>query len=329
MTIDPAIQEDYSRLHPVYVAAAMAFGSNPPDHVNIPLPELRIQLDGFALQQRGKVPEVICYDKQIPFGDGKHVEVRIIRPPGTETEMLPGVVFFHGGGFIFGDKDTFLKATADLALRSRTAVVYVEYSKSPEVQYPIALEECYGVVSWMAKQGASVHVNPEKLAVAGDSAGGNLATAVCMLAKQRGCVDIIKTQIMMYPMTADGQLRETYDSVKRYGVTPLYGLSLVQVETATFAYCGKTSSPDPLISPLLCDDLSGLPPALVLTADCDVLRDEGEAYATKLMAAGVETVAIRVLGTVHGFFQMPVPETPHYHKSLSLIAAHLADIFSS
>ncbi|KAI9496277.1 Alpha/Beta hydrolase protein [Zychaea mexicana] len=341
-----SLNDEYKRLHPVYVAAAKAFAANPPNHENIPLPQLRAAIDGQCLQLRGTVPKVAVEDKMVPYSmdNNKEVQVRIVRPPGTEAKDLPGVIFLHGGGWIFGDKDTYLKTTADLAIRTQTVVIYVEYAKSPEAQYPKALEQAFGVARWLHTHGGSIHVHADQLATCGDSAGGNLATAVCLLAKKRGYADMIKTQILLYPtVSGSHEQRSELESVQRFGSTNDFGLSWSHVDLALNAYCGTTEVTTTttttikqddikLIAPLSASaqELQGLPPCLMILAECDVVRTEGELYANKLMSAGVETVAIQILGTIHGFFQMPLPiDTPQYHKTMSMIAAHLTDVFFS
>ncbi|KAI7855729.1 alpha/beta hydrolase fold-domain-containing protein [Circinella umbellata] len=330
-----SLEQEYERLHPVYVTAAKTFAANPPDPTKTSLSELRLIVDSYNLQARGKVPDVLIEDKILPVTQDdikKKVEIRIVRPPGSENDILPGVIYLHGGGWVFGNKETFLKTIADLAVRTHTAVIYVEYSKSPEVQYPTALYEIYAVAQWLNKHGNSIHVDQEKLATCGDSAGGNMATSVCLLAKERGFPNLIKTQILLYPtICGSHEQRLGFETIQRFGTTADFGLSLEQAEISLINYCGKVDvQEDILIAPLSAtiEDLKGLPPCLLIMADCDLMRSENELYAIKLMQAKVETVAIQMHGTIHGFIQMPLPmDTPQYHKTMSLIAAHLTDLF--
>ncbi|KAI9268851.1 Alpha/Beta hydrolase protein [Phascolomyces articulosus] len=265
--------------------------------------------------------------------DEGQVEIRMVRPPGTENVTLPGVVFLHGGGWVFGNKETYLKTLADFAVRAHVAIIYVEYSKSPEVKYPTALHQSYAVTQWLHNHGNSIHVNPDQLATCGDSAGGNMASAICLLAKERGFPNLIKTQILLYPtISGSHEERLGLTSIQRFGSTADFGLSLEQIDTALYSYSGSLENKtDPLIAPLnaTTTTLEGLPPCLLIMADSDALRSENELFATKLMQADVETIAIRMYGTTHGFMQMTVPfDTPQYMKTLSLMAAHLNDTFS-
>ena len=224
----------------------------------------------------------------------RNVKLRIFRPEGN-TSRLPVVMYFHGGGWVLGDADTYDYFMRELTNGSGAAVVFVEYSRSPEARYPVALEECYAATKWIAEHGAELNLNVAKIAVAGDSAGGNLATAVCLLASKRGG-PAITAQVLIYPVTGHDFNSSSFEQFAK-------GYFLTREASQWF---WKQYAPDESQStacPMIAtdDELKGLPPALIITGECDILRDEGEAYARKLMTAGIPVTCTRYLGAIHGF----------------------------
>ncbi|KAI9494765.1 putative lipase protein, partial [Zychaea mexicana] len=180
-------------------------------------------------------------------------------------------------------------------------VIFVNYSLAPEVRHPVALEECYDTLEWIAKNGASINVDTSKLVVAGDSAGGNLTTVLSMLDKKRG-LNAIKYQVLYYPVTDANFSTGSYNQFQEG-----YYLTRKMMEWFWNQYVPEEKDRrDITAAPLHAsdEDLKGLPPAFVMTAEADVLRDEGEAYARKLVAAGVQVTAVRVLGLIHGVFNV-------------------------
>ncbi|KAI8368242.1 alpha/beta hydrolase fold-domain-containing protein [Radiomyces spectabilis] len=286
----PVILEDYIK---------KLLDSLPPgDVTKLPQEDFR---DLFWHTPAGTVlPDVQVRDTILPTSKGD-VSVTIARP--TTNDTLPCIVYFHGGGWFTGNKYCHALIMRELAVQARAAVVFVNYSLSPEVKYPVAMEECYSVVEWLAnsKNAASLQINAHQLAVAGDSAGGNFATVISLLAKRRGLGKAIKYQVLYYPVTNDNFATESYETFQD-------GFLLTR-NMMKFFFDQYTTEEDRLLDtvcPLKAstEDLLGLPPALVITAEADVLRDEGEAYARKLMQAGVKVVATRYLGLIHGFFTM-------------------------
>ncbi|CAO3600259.1 unnamed protein product [Absidia cylindrospora] len=309
--------------HPVYQAAfealnKLGFSLSAPDYEQTrhlwntkPLPE------GVVL------PESIVEEKVITAGlDNQLVTLTIVRPAGTENEILPGLVFFHGGGYVLGSYRASEKLVKDLAKNAHVAVIFVDYSLSPEVKFPVAVEECYSSVLWLHENAASIKVDPSKLAVGGDSAGGNLSTVISILLKQRNHGGVVKGQILFYPVLA--QSSEHYESYQVYGDGD-YFLSRDDMAFFFNAYLDGGEVPnDVRCAPLLAtlNELKDLPPALVLTAECDVLRDEGEEYARRLTDAGVNACCVRMMGAVHGYATMPL-DTPQYRRSMSLVSSFL------
>jgi acetyl esterase len=197
---------------------------------------------------------------KVPGGRDGDVSVRIVRPAGA-TGTLPVILYIHRAGWVFGNAGTHDRLVRELAVRAGAAAEFPEYSLSPEVKYPVALEECYAVARWLAEGAPGNRLDASRVAIAGDSVGGNMTAALAILAKQRGDI------------TFAAQL-------------PLYPLSTVSTLGAEE------------------DELRGLPKALVINGECDVLRDEGENYARKLRAAGVDVTAARYAGTIHDFMML-------------------------
>jgi acetyl esterase len=250
--------------------------------------------------------------------------VQIVKPSRV-PEPLPAIVYYHGGGWVLGDCDTHGRMVREIAVQSQAAVVFVEFARSPEVRYPVLLEQCYRALTWTAERGDTVGLDATRLAVAGDSAGGNLAAAVSMLAAKRGGPNL-KLQALLYPITDCDFTTASYRDFET-------GLNLDAAGMRWFwnhYLPDETLRTDPLASPLRAslDDLKGLPAALVITAECDVLRDEGEAYARKLASAGVSVAAVRFGGVLHAF--MMVDQLAHERQAASamrLLASELRQAF--
>ena len=236
-------------------------------------------------------------EKWINVGD---VPVRIVKPTGT-TGQLPTILYVHGGGWILGNAGTHDRLVRELAVGVGAAVVFVEYDRSPEARYPVAIEQAYATAQWIVKEGAAEGLDAGRLAVAGDSVGGNMTAALTILAKQRGDVTFVH-QSMYYPVTDAGQDTASY---REFADGPyLPARSMAWFWDAYLPEVEKRAeiTASPLRATL--DDLAGLPEAFLLVDENDVLRDEGEAYARKLTAAGVRTTSARYNGTLHDFMML-------------------------
>jgi acetyl esterase len=228
------------------------------------------------------------------------VRVRIVRPPDA-TGMLPAILYMHGGGWVLGNADTHDRLVRELATGTNAAVVFVEYDRSPEAHYPVALEQGYATAQWIMREGASNGLDSERLAVAGDSVGGGMTAALALMAHDRGDVRFVQ-QSMYYPVTDAGMDTGSYEQFAE-------GYFLFAAGMAWFwdAYCPDLERrSEPYASPLRASDdqLAGLPPAFVIVDEADVLRDEGEAYAARLRAAGVPVTTVRYDGITHDFMML-------------------------
>ena len=274
---------------------------------DVPIEEMTPQAmrEAYAmLNATGSKAEMVSVtDRTVP-GPGGDIPVRVYVPT-TEPGPGPVLVYFHGGGWVIGDLETHDSTVRALASGSGATVVSVDYRLAPEHPFPAPLDDCLAAVRWVADHGAEIDVDPARLAVAGDSAGGNLAAAVALALRDTG--PALRAQVLVYPVT-DGTLGEP--SMDENGD----GYFLTKATMAWFwdHYTGAGDRTDPLASPLHAPDeaLAGLAPALVITAEFDPLRDEGEAYASRLAAAGADVTTSRYDGMIHGFFSMGdfVPE---------------------
>ncbi len=242
------------------------------------------------------------------------VRVRIVRPLGA-AGTLPVVLYIHGAGWVFGNAHTHDRLVRDLAIGSHAAVVFPEYDRSPEAPYPVAVEQSYAVARWIAREGAANLLDASRLAIAGDSVGGNMAAALTLLGKERGDVSFVQ-QVLFYPVTNAAFDTASYDEFAEGYFLTREGMKWFWDQYTT----SEAQRSEPTASPLRAglDQLAGLPPALVITAEADVLRDEGEAYAARLREAGVPVTAVRYGGIIHDFVMLnPLHET---HAALAAIA---------
>jgi acetyl esterase len=234
------------------------------------------------------------------------VRARIVRPAGV-TGTLPVILYMHGGGWVLGNAGTHDRLVRELACGAGAALVFVEYDRSPEAHYPVAIEQGYATARWIVREGAANGLDPDRMAVAGDSVGGGMTAALAILASERGDVRFVQ-QSMYYPVTDAAMDTASYAQFAE-------GYFLTAKSMAWFwdCYCPDLERrSEPLASPLRASDdqLAGLPPALVIVDEGDVLRDEGEAYAGRLRAAGVAVTTVRYDGITHDFMMLnPLSDT--------------------
>jgi len=258
-------------------------------------------------------------DTSFPVGPTGRVNVRIVRPAGV-AGRLPAVLYYHGGGWVMGDRDTHDHLVRELSAQSGAAVVFVDYDRAPEVKYPENNEQAYAAARYVAENGATLGLDGNRLAVAGDSAGGNMAAAVTLLAKERG-VPAIRHQLLFYPVTDDISANASY---RAFGEGPW--LTTKAMEYFLAANFPQAARGEPLAFPLKApvEQLRGLPAATVIVAENDLLRDEGEAYAAKLAQAGVTVTSTRYNGTIHDFVMLNgLADTPAARAAVTQGAAAL------
>jgi acetyl esterase len=233
--------------------------------------------------------------------NSKDVSITIVRPLNSSIEPLPVVIFTHGGGWVLGGFDTHERLVREIAIKANVVVVFVNYTLSPEGKYPTALEQAYATANWVARNGQSINVDSSRLAVVGDSVGGNLTAALTLLAKERGGPSI-RFQVLFYPVTDANFDTPSYEKYEQG-----YWLTREGMKWFWNNYTSKeTNRKEPTVSPLQAsiEQLSGLPPALIINGENDVLCHEGEAYALKLLQAGVRVTAVRYHGTIHDFVML-------------------------
>jgi acetyl esterase/lipase len=242
-------------------------------------------------------PEVQDEWIEIPGGPTGSVKLRIVKPLDAEGE-LPVILYIHGAGWVFGDAHTHDRLVRDLAIGSNAAVVFPEYDRSPEAKYPVAIEQSYAAAQWVVAQGATKGLDGSRIAVSGDSVGGNMAIAIGLLAAKRGDVTVSKL-VLFYPVTNAAFDTGSYDEFEvgyflgREGMRWFWDqYTLDEAERAE-------STASPLRASL--EELAGLPDTLVITGEADVLRDEGEAFAARLREAGVRATNARFGGITHDF----------------------------
>jgi acetyl esterase len=254
---------------------------------------------------------------------GRQISIRIVRPLCWKNGPLPVVVFIHGGGWVAGGKDTHDRLVREIAHGAEAAVLFVDYSRSPESRYPIALEEAYAALTWVKDEGHAIGLDSTRVALVGDSAGGNIVAAVTLLAKARGGPQA-DLQVLLCPVT-DASFAQPSHAEFADG----YFLTRAALQWAWDQYAPEPSMrSSATAAPLLAanKDLAGLPPALVITAEFDIVRDEGEAYARRLMAAGVRVTATRYLGTIHAFTVLnPLAHTPAARAAVAQVNQALRD----
>jgi acetyl esterase len=228
------------------------------------------------------------------------VQVRIVKPVNA-VGLLPVVLYLHGGGWVIGNSASHDRLVRELAVNVNAAVAFVEYALAPEAKYPVQIEQAYGAARWLAQNGAQEGLDSTRVAVAGDSAGGNMATVLAIMAKQRGDVKFVY-QALFYPVMDAGMDTDTYREFKDGPYISEKMMSWFWGNYLPDAKLGAEVTASPLRASR--EQLQGLPPALVIVDENDVLRDEGESYAAKLREAGVPTACVRYNGIIHDFMML-------------------------
>ncbi|MGA0557092.1 alpha/beta hydrolase [Larkinella sp. VNQ87] len=290
VTEDPALSPGVK----TFLAALNSAGGPPLE--TLPPAEARLGLVGLQASYEVDLSGIDVSEKTIT-SEGYTVKLHIVRPAGV-TETLPVFIFIHGGGWVLGDFPTHQRLVRDLVVLSGYCAVFVNYTPSPEARYPQAIHEIYAATKWVAENGAEINVDGSRLAVVGNSVGGNMTAVTTLLAKEKGGPDI-KLQILFWPIVDANFETESYQQYgeNRFLTTPL--MKWLYDQYTTDPAERKQIYASPLQATV--EQLKGLPPALIQVAEADVLRDEGEAYGRKLDEAGVPVTTVRYNGMIHDF----------------------------
>ncbi|WP_434656566.1 alpha/beta hydrolase [Pseudomonas sp. R3-56] len=258
--------------------------------------DARAVLVGAQAGVKLTLPKADVSEKTIQV-DGQSISLTVVRPAGVKGE-LPAFMFFHGGGWVLGDFPTHERLVRDLVAGSGAVAVFVNYTPSPEAHYPVAINQAYAATKWVAENGKQINVDGKRLAVAGNSVGGNMAAVVALMAKDKG-TPAIRFQALLWPVTDASFETASYNQFAEGHFLSKNMMKWFWDNYTTDAGQRNEIYASPLRATTA--QLKGLPPALVQTAEADVLRDEGEAYARKLDAAGVPVTAVRYNGMIHDY----------------------------
>lgn len=294
---------------PVLEAEAAQFAQDtdkPPFLFQLPPEEGRQTVEDV---QSGEIEKPAVDEEWITVEGGPtgSVKVRIVKPAGA-TGTLPVVFYIHGAGWVFGSASTHDRLVRELAVGAEAAVVFPEYDRAPEAKYPTAIEQNYAAAQWVMQHGAEKALDASRFAVCGDSVGGNMSAVLTLMAKERGDVTIAQ-QVLLYPVT-----NADFDTASYHQFAEHYFLAREGMQWFWDQYTENDEQRKEIFaSPLRAtlEQLADLPPALVITAEADVLRDEGEAYAAKLRDAGVPVTQVRVGGTIHDFMLLNALRPTH------------------
>jgi acetyl esterase/lipase len=265
-------------------------------------------------------------DKVFPVGPTGQTSVTIYRPKGAKG-TLPVVMYYHGGGWVLGSKNTHDRLLRDLVNATNAAFVFVNYTPSPEAQFPVPLEQGFAALKYVAEHGDELDLDTTRLAIVGDSVGGNMAAVVAQLAKERKG-PAINYQVLFYPVTDASMSTNSY---KEFAEGPWLTAGASKYFLDAYAP-NKEDRKKPMVSPLAAttDQLRGLPPALIIVDENDILRDEGEEYGRKLLQAGVKTTVIRVIATIHDFVMLnALADTAATKGAIELASQKLAQVLDS
>ncbi len=298
--------------------------ANPPFLYELTPAEARKVLDDVQAEPIKKLPVDERWTT-VPAQVGD-VQVRIVRPAGVEG-TLPVILYMHGGGWVLGNAGTHDRLIRELAVGTGAAVVFVEYDRSPEARYPVAIEQGYATAQWIVREGADNQLDSNRMAVAGDSVGGGMTAALALMASERGDVRFVQHS-MYYPVTDAAMDTDSFEQFAE-------GYFLTAKAMAWFwdAYAPDADRrAEPLASPLRASDeqLAALPPAFLIVDEADVLRDEGEAYAARMRACGVAVTTVRYDGITHDFMMLnPLSDTHATRAAVAQAISVLRDALQS
>lgn len=288
---------------------------------DLPPNEARIFLNSLQHESYKNI-DVSIEDKMIYAENQGSIALRIIRPQNNNDE-LPAIVYLHGGGWVLGNKDTHDMLIRKLSICTNTTVIFVEYSPSPEAKFPAAINQTFAVLEYLQNHSYEFNINKDKIIIAGDSAGANIAAAVTMKAKYCDKVKILM-QVLLYPVTSADMDTKSYDEFKdgpwltKKAMKYFWNEYLQNKDMKNDIYASILNAP--------LDLLEGLPTTLVITAENDVLRDEGEMFARKLTQAGVDIFSVRINGAIHDFLMLnALAETTPVKGAFKIICTAIND----
>jgi len=312
-----AFAADYTGVEPTTAGFLKAIENAPPLEKLSPKDARQVLVDA----QKGAVlPKADVSEKVIKV-DGKDVKLHIVRPAGVKG-TLPAFVFIHGGGWVLGDFPTHERLVRDLVNYSGAVAVFVDYTPSPEAGYGVAINQAYGATRWVAAHGKEINVDGSRLAVAGNSVGGNMAAVVALMAKDKG-EPKLRSQVLLWPVTDASFETGSYNQFQSGYFLTRNMMKWFWDSYTTDAAARKEIYASPLQASS--EQLKGLPPTLIQTAEFDVLRDEGEAYGRKLAGAGVDVTTTRVNGMIHDYGLLnPLAKVPAVQGALRAAGAELA-----
>lgn len=274
--------------------------------------EARKVLAGAQADAKVALPPADVSEKTIKAAGGD-VKLTIVRPAGV-TGVLPAFMFFHGGGWVLGDFPTHERFVRDLVVQSGAVAVFVNYTPSPEAKYRVAIDQAYAATRWVSEHGKEIQVDGSRLAVAGNSVGGNMATVVALMAKEKGGPKL-RAEVLFWPVVDANFETASYNQFAEGHFLTKNMMKWFWDNYTTDAAKRKEITASPLLAST--EQLKGLPPTLIQTAENDVLRDEGEAYGRKLDAAGVQVTSVRYNGMIHDFGLLnAISQVPAVRSSL-------------
>ncbi|GLQ57073.1 alpha/beta hydrolase [Devosia nitrariae] len=313
------------RLEPTAHAFVESLAGSQPIQTLSPV-DARAVLSGAQKSAEVKLADVTVKDVTLPLGPTGETRIRVLRPAGA-TSALPVIVYMHGGGWVLGDRETHDRLIRELAVGANAALVFVDYERSPEARYPVAVEQGYAVARHIAENADKLNVDGSRLVIAGDSVGGNMAAVIALMAKERKG-PAFKAQLLFYPVTDASMSSPSYEEFAQ-------GPWLTREAMAWYweQYIPDTDKRAEVhASPLnaLVEDLAGLPQTLIIVDENDVLRDEGEAYGRKLAQAGVRVTSVRYNGTIHDFVMLnALAMTPAVRGAVGQATGYLRFVFAA
>lgn len=280
------------------------------------------------VQKSAKVPllDVASQERVLNVGPDGQTRIRVVRPADA-AGVLPVVIYVHGGGWVIGDKETHDRLIRELAVGANAVIVFVDYDRSPESRYPTAIEQSYAVAQYVAAHPAEFGADPNRLAIAGDSVGGNMAAVVALMAKERKGPGIV-AQLLFYPVTDASMSTASYAEfaegpwLTKKGMAWFWDQYLPDASKRSDIHASPVNAS--------AEQLSGLPQTLLIVDENDVLRDEGEAYGRKLAQAGVRVTSLRYNGTIHDFMMLnPIAQTPAVRAAVGQAIGYLRSVFAA